>query len=60
MHKKEKTTTQVFLDLKISPESVELVFQLPVLLQLEVPQLQALQVQGASVVSTVVEVSQAN
>ena len=60
MHKKETTTTQVFLDLKISPESVELVFQLPVLLQLEVPQLQALKVQGASVVSPVVEVSQAN
>ena len=57
---RKRTTTQVFLDLKISPESVELVFQLPVLLQLQVPQLQALKVQGASAVSQVVEVSQAN
>ena len=53
---RKRTSTQVFLDLKISPESVELVFQLPVL-QLEVPWLQALEVQRASVVSTIVKVS---
>ena len=53
---RKRTSTQVFLDLKISPELVELVFQLPVL-QLEVPWLQALEVQRASVVSTIVKVS---
>ena len=62
LDRKGKTTTQVFLDLKLSPESVEVVFQLPDLqlevAWLEVPWLQALEVQGASVVSTVVKDSQ--
>ena len=61
---RKSKTTQVFLDLKLSPESVEVVFQLPDLqlevAWLEVPWLQALEVQGASVVSTVVKVSQVN